>query len=82
MDAGPLVMDRRRRRYEGDTRTPNANTPADGKLDSGSGLQGQLDVGSESPACLKLLTWLRMVGIEHDAVPLRGAPKSQTGKAP
>ncbi len=44
--------------------------------------RGNWEVGSESPACLKLLTWLRMAGIDYEAVPLRGPPRSQTGKAP
>lgn len=44
--------------------------------------KGNWNVGSESPACLKLLTWLRMAGVAHEAVPVRGRPKSKTGKAP
>ncbi len=45
-------------------------------------LRGNWPVPSESPACLKLLTWLQMAGIEHEVVHLSGPPKSKTGKAP
>lgn len=45
-------------------------------------LKGSWPVPSESPACLKLLTWLRMAGLPYEATELRGPPKSKTGKAP
>ncbi|MCB9679508.1 MAG: hypothetical protein H6737_30665 [Alphaproteobacteria bacterium] len=38
--------------------------------------------GSASPACLKLLTWLRMAGIDHEVEVLRSGPRSKTGKVP
>lgn len=45
-------------------------------------MKGSWPVPSESPACLKLLTWLRMAGISYEAAELQGPPKSKTGKAP
>ncbi len=45
-------------------------------------LSGRWPVPSESPACLKLLTWLQMAEIPHETEALRGRPKSATGKAP
>lgn len=45
-------------------------------------MKGQWPVPSESPACLKLLTWLRMAQIPYEEVTLSGPPKSKTGKAP
>lgn len=44
--------------------------------------RGKWPVPSESPACLKLLTWLRMAGISYEVEPLRGPPRSKTRKAP
>lgn len=44
--------------------------------------RGRWPVPSESPACLKLLTWLRMAEIPYIAEALRGPPKSKTRKAP
>jgi glutathione S-transferase len=43
---------------------------------------GNWPVPSESPACLKLMTWLRMAGIPYAAEALKGPPRSKTGKAP
>src|SRR5687767_11238947 len=37
---------------------------------------------SPSPFVIKLLTWLRMAGVEHRLVPLRRPPQSATGKMP
>lgn len=45
-------------------------------------MKGAWPVGSESPACLKLMTWLRMAEVPYEPVPLKGPPKSKTGKAP
>lgn len=45
-------------------------------------LQGTWPVPSESPACLKLMTWLRIAGIPYEAQVLTGSPRSRTGKAP
>ncbi len=45
-------------------------------------LNGNWDVPSASPACLKLLTWLRMADIDHEVEVLSGPPKSKTKKAP
>lgn len=43
---------------------------------------GDWDVPSESPFCLKLLTWLKMADIPFDTVVITGPPKSKSGKAP
>lgn len=45
-------------------------------------LSGKWPVPSESPACLKLMTWLRMAGIPYELEILKGPPRSKTGKAP
>jgi len=45
-------------------------------------MKGSWPVPSESPACLKLLTWLRMAGIPYVTSVPKGPPKSKTGKAP
>lgn len=45
-------------------------------------MKGSWPVPSESPACLKLLTWLRIAGIPYETSVLQGRPKSKTGKAP
>jgi len=45
-------------------------------------LKGRWPVPSESPACLKLMTWLRMAGISYELEKLKGPPRSRTGKAP
>lgn len=37
---------------------------------------------SPSPFVIKLLTWLRMAGVEHELRPLRAPPRSVTGKIP
>jgi glutathione S-transferase len=37
---------------------------------------------SPSPFAIKLLTWLRMAGVPHVLRPLRGPPRSATGKIP
>jgi glutathione S-transferase len=44
--------------------------------------KGNWPVPSESPACLKLMTWLRMAGIPYELEVLKGPPRSKTGKAP
>lgn len=41
-----------------------------------------LPVPSPSPACLKLLTFLRMAGVPYEAVTPSGPPRSTTGKVP
>ncbi len=43
---------------------------------------GKWDVPSESPFCLKLLTWMRMAGIPYETSALSGPAKSRSGKAP
>src|SRR5690606_13141816 len=43
---------------------------------------GSWPVPSESPACLKLMTWLRIAGIPHELEVLKGPPRSKTGKVP
>lgn len=43
---------------------------------------GRWPVPSESPACLKLMTWLRMAGIPYETEVLKGPPRSKTRKAP
>lgn len=45
-------------------------------------LRGKWPVPSESPACLKLMTWLRMARIPYETEPLKGPPRSRTRKAP
>lgn len=37
---------------------------------------------SPSPFVIKLLTWMRMAGVEHELLPLRGPPRSSTRKIP
>lgn len=37
---------------------------------------------SPSPFVIKVLTWLRMAGIEHELAPLRAPPRSKTKKVP
>lgn len=37
---------------------------------------------SPSPFAIKLMTWLRMAGIEYETPAMMGAPKSRTGKIP
>lgn len=37
---------------------------------------------SPSPFVIKVLTWMRMARVEHELVPLRGPPRSNTGKIP
>jgi len=46
------------------------------------GLPGIWGAPSPSPFVIKLLTWLRMAGIEHRLVPLAGFPRSSTRKMP
>jgi len=43
---------------------------------------GRWAVPSESPFCLKLLTWMKMAEIPFETVVIKGPPKSKTGKAP
>ena len=43
---------------------------------------GDVPLPNPSPACLKLLTWLNMVGIPYEAFMPSGPPKSKTGKVP
>ena len=43
---------------------------------------GRWEPPSESPFCLKLMTWLRMAGITHETATISGPPKSKSGKAP
>lgn len=43
---------------------------------------GDWDVPSESPFCLKLLTWMRMAEIPFETSVLSGPAKSKSGKAP
>jgi len=43
---------------------------------------GRWAVPSESPFCLKLLTWLKIADIPFESVVIAGPPKSTTGKAP
>lgn len=43
---------------------------------------GRWDPPSESPFCLKLLTWLKMAELPFETVVLRGPAKSKSGKAP
>jgi glutathione S-transferase len=43
---------------------------------------GAWDIPSESPFCLKLLTWMKMAEIPFEASALTGPPKSKSGKAP
>lgn len=43
---------------------------------------GSWDIPSESPFCLKLLTWLKIAEIPFEASRLTGPPKSKSGKAP
>jgi glutathione S-transferase len=45
-------------------------------------LKGAWPMPSESPACLKLMTWLRMAGIEYELELLKGPARSKTRKAP
>lgn len=45
-------------------------------------LKASWPLPSASPACLKLLTWLRMAGIAYEDSEPKGPPKSKTGKAP
>jgi glutathione S-transferase len=37
---------------------------------------------SPSPFSIKVMTWLRMAGIEYERPPMKGPPKSATGKVP
>ena len=43
---------------------------------------GAWDIPSESPFCLKLLTWMRMAEIPFVTAKLAGPAKSKSGKAP
>lgn len=43
---------------------------------------GAWDIPSESPFCLKLLTWMKIAGVPFDVSALRGPAKSKSGKAP
>jgi glutathione S-transferase len=46
------------------------------------GLPGIWGAPSPSPFVIKLLTWMRMAGIEHRLAPLLGLPRSTTRKMP
>lgn len=43
---------------------------------------GAWDIPSESPFCLKLLTWMKMAEIPFETARLTGPAKSKSGKAP
>lgn len=43
---------------------------------------GTWDIPSESPFCLKLLTWMKIADVPFETVTLRGPAKSKSGKAP
>ena len=44
--------------------------------------EGDVPHASPSPACLKLLTFLRMAGVPYTTATTATAPRSATGKVP